>query len=300
MDLNHETAMRLWGKYFGKATTAKDFAGRKIVKGAYNDRNSDYGWNVDHILPQSKGGTTADHNLVCCHIKTNDEKADSFPCFVANEVRFEIIKVQNHYEIRKAAANDESDDHESEEEDYIDFYDSAAGIRLFKQLKGIQNKPRFVGSVLIYIENLYNTAVADFIEKIFDEEEVSYQTNADTEEMFIVVQRFDMPFKETIQELLDKCILLNTYLGYYFLPQQYIGGYDIYFRVDHFTDKYDMYDQLYALPFKDARKEITNSLYINELVIINTEAKDKVQSDDSYTKYGYIFTNLANNLKKGG
>ena len=54
MDLNRETAMRLWNKTFGKETKVKDFTGRQIVKGAYNDRKSDFGWNVDHILPQSK------------------------------------------------------------------------------------------------------------------------------------------------------------------------------------------------------------------------------------------------------
>ena len=100
MDLNRETAMRLWNKSFGKDTKAVDFAGRTIAKGAYNDRNSEFGWNVDHILPQSRGGKTADHNLVCCHILTNDEKADKFPGFVANNKRFTIIKVENHYEIK--------------------------------------------------------------------------------------------------------------------------------------------------------------------------------------------------------
>ena len=93
MDLNRETAMRLWNKSFGKDTKAVDFAGRTIAKGAYNDRNSEFGWNVDHILPQSKGGATADYNLICCHIKTNDEKADTFPCFSANGIAFEIVKV---------------------------------------------------------------------------------------------------------------------------------------------------------------------------------------------------------------
>ena len=103
MDLNRETAMRLWSKSFGKETKVKDFTGREIAKGAYNDRNSEYGWNVDHILPQSRGGKTADHNLICCHILTNDEKADKFPCFVANKLKFEIVKVENHYEIKQVA-----------------------------------------------------------------------------------------------------------------------------------------------------------------------------------------------------
>ena len=99
MDINKETASRLWVQQFGKKQKAIDYTGREVAKAAYNDRNSNYGWNVDHILPLSRGGKTADHNLICCHIRTNDEKADIFPCFKANEKVFEIQKRQNHYEI---------------------------------------------------------------------------------------------------------------------------------------------------------------------------------------------------------
>ena len=45
MDLNRETAMRLWNKSFGKDTKkAVDFAGRTIAKGAYNDRIAEQRW----------------------------------------------------------------------------------------------------------------------------------------------------------------------------------------------------------------------------------------------------------------
>lgn len=50
-----------------------------MIKAAYNDRGSDYGWNVDHIFPQSRSGKTTESNLIYCHILTNDEKADKFP-----------------------------------------------------------------------------------------------------------------------------------------------------------------------------------------------------------------------------
>lgn len=53
MDVNREQAMRLWVNQFGKKTKVTDIAEREIVKSAYNDRNSQFGWNVDHILPQS-------------------------------------------------------------------------------------------------------------------------------------------------------------------------------------------------------------------------------------------------------
>ena len=99
MDLNKEIANQLWVQQFGKKQKAIDYTGREVAKAAYNDRNSKYGWNVDHILPLSRGGKTADHNLICCHILTNDEKANKFPCFKANAKEFEIKKRQNYYEI---------------------------------------------------------------------------------------------------------------------------------------------------------------------------------------------------------
>lgn len=230
MDLNRETAMRLWNKAFGKETRAVDFAYRVIDKGAYGDRNSDYGWNVDHILPVSHGGKTNDSNLIITHITTNDEKTDKFPCFSANEKKFEIIKVQNHYEIKEVDSNLIK---KVGVDDSVNYLDSAAGVRFFKKLKGIQNKPRFVGSVLIRLKNLENTAVVDFIEQFLDKENISYslKKNYYTDETRIVAKNYNMPKKENISILLDKCILLNTYLSHYFVEAEYIEAYDIRFRV---------------------------------------------------------------------
>lgn len=298
MDLNRETAMRLWNKSFGKETKVKDFAGRTIVKGAYNDRNSDFGWNVDHILPQSKGGVTADHNLICCHISTNDEKADKFPCFNSNGCKFEIVKVQNHYEIHKREKSKKSEEDDSK----VNYFDSASGVRFFKDLKGIQNKPRFVGSVYIRLKNVSNTAVVDFIEKFFDEENISYslEKNYYNEETRVYAKNYNMPLKEDSQKLLDKCILLNTYLGHYFEPNDYLDDYDIYFRVDYFHTKEEMYYKSQQINFKDITNSLSNTLWINELVVINTEAKKTINTTANYQyyKYNYIYTGLAKNLDK--
>ena len=308
MDLNRETAMRLWNKSFGKDTKATDFAGRTIAKGAYNDRNSEFGWNVDHILPQSKGGATADYNLICCHIKTNDEKADTFPCFTANGVAFEIVKVQNHYEIRPRSKETKQPQAVQET---IDFFDSAAGVRFFKKLKGVQNKKRFVGNVFVVLQNVANTAVVDFIEELFGDENITYSAKTNYSAFYsfgssvrgqniqVKIRDYDMPQKENIAELLDKCVLLNTYLSSYFLECEYISGFDIYYRVDCFDDKSKMYgsnfesaDNLYLQP--------KNSMFVNELVLINTEAGEKVEKKPytDYTEYNYVYTNLSKNLKK--
>ena len=300
MELNKETAMRLWSKLFGKKTEAIDFAGRKIVKGAYNDRNSEFGWNVDHILPQSRGGKTADYNLVCCHITTNDEKADKFPVFNANNKKFEIVKVENHYEINPIT----KDSNKNKDEDSVNFMDSASGIRFFKKLKGIQNKTRFVGSVLIRLQNVQNTAVIDFIEKFLDEENISYSmsNNYCDSETRIVATNYNMPLKEDCNKLLDKCILLNTYIKKYFVPMKYVSAYDICYQVNCFNEKQDMYLEAQKINFDDERSNLDDALFINALVYINTEAKDREPKMDfskcKYGKYDYTYTKLSNNLEK--
>ena len=315
MDLNRETAMRLWNKSFGKETKAIDFAGRAIAKGAYNDRNSEFGWNVDHILPKSRGGVTADYNLICCHIKTNDEKGDKFPCFVANGRYFEIVKVQNHYEIReiKRSTNEKQNVPENNS-DELDLFDSASGIRFFKRLKGIQNKKLFVGTVFIKLSGIKNTAVVDFIKKIFEDEDISFNLGSCySYELVIVAHNYNVPMKDDMSELLDKCIVLNTYLSRYFKACSYIDGFDICYRVDYFENKKEMFEKLSKIDYSklnysshrfysqfDRYSQCKNSLFVNELVCINTEAGKKVKIPDlyEYAEYNYIFTNLAENLKK--
>lgn len=306
MDLNRETALRLWNKSFGKETKVKDFTGRTIAKGAYNDRNSKYGWNVDHILPQSKGGVTADHNLVCCHILTNDEKADSFPCFNANGVSFEIIKVQNHYEICSKAKNSKE---QKEKQQNVDFFDSAAGVRFFKKLKSVQNRKRFVGTVAVMLYGVTNAAVVDFIEALFDVENISFNLtnynyvnwfgNVQEKNIQVKISNYDMPKKDNMSELLDKCVLLNTYLSSYFAECEYVREFDIYYRIDCFDDRFEIYGKDLKI-FENHCTRAKNSMFVNELVLINTEAGERVEKSpySEYTEYNYIFNNLSKNLKK--
>ena len=301
MDLNRETAMRIWSKSFGKETKVKDFTGREIAKGAYNDRNSEYGWNVDHILPQSRGGKTADYNLICCHILTNDEKADKFPCFVANKSKFEIIKVENHYEIKKVTKTTKS---QRQDDTNVNFYDSASGVRFFKKLKEIQNQPRWVGSVLIRLQNVNNTAVIDFIEKFLDEENISYSMSINYRNAVtrIVAINYNIQTKEDISVLLDKCILLNSYFKNYFVYMDYISKYDICYQVNYIENKQDMYLEAQKISFVNMNDNLDDALFINELVYINTEAKDKEPNlnfrYDKYNKYDYTYTKLSKNLEK--
>lgn len=56
-----------------------DVCGKPMMFGAHGDRNSQYGWEVDHIRPASKGGTDDISNLQPLHWQSNMEKADQWP-----------------------------------------------------------------------------------------------------------------------------------------------------------------------------------------------------------------------------
>ena len=129
----------------------------------------------------------------------------------------------------------------------VDFFDSAAGIRFFKKLKGTQNKKRFVGTVWVFLHNVTNNAVVDFIEELFGDENISFNAKPAillfmAWELALVARIFKLKStiiicrkKRTFSELLDKCVLLNTYFDFgIFLECEYINGFDIYYRIDCF------------------------------------------------------------------
>lgn len=92
----------LWDIQFDKAKVAVDYAGRKIVKAACGDPNSDYFPTIEHIRPLSQGGLDILENVIICHCDTNEEKTDSFPHWKANGRRFHAQRVKGsrvEYEI---------------------------------------------------------------------------------------------------------------------------------------------------------------------------------------------------------
>ena len=72
-----DKGIAFWNKEFGSSVEeAMDFAGYLIKKCAYRDENSQYGWDIDHIQPLSKGGANTDNNKQISSISANREKAD--------------------------------------------------------------------------------------------------------------------------------------------------------------------------------------------------------------------------------
>ncbi|MDR0637585.1 MAG: hypothetical protein LBG27_01560 [Spirochaetaceae bacterium] len=74
MKINHENAMKLWTERFGKGVEkAEDRRGRPMLKTAFGDEGSQYGWNIHHQSPKRGGGTSAKENLEPVHFLTHQE-----------------------------------------------------------------------------------------------------------------------------------------------------------------------------------------------------------------------------------
>ncbi len=74
-------AQAIWLRTFGPEAngSAWDRCGRWIFLSAYGDRQSVVGWEIDHVVPKSKGGTDAISNLEPVHWETNARKGSTAP-----------------------------------------------------------------------------------------------------------------------------------------------------------------------------------------------------------------------------
>ena len=76
----------------------QDLAGAWIKWDDYGNINSDYGWEIDHIYPESKGGSDDLSNLKPLQWANNRSKGDNYPLFtysISSLANKNIVKEQN-------------------------------------------------------------------------------------------------------------------------------------------------------------------------------------------------------------
>lgn len=74
----------------------KDAAGAWIAFDSYGKKNSKYGWEIDHVWPQAKGGGDDIINLRPLHWKNNISKGDDYPLYFIEVKSNEFDNIQVH------------------------------------------------------------------------------------------------------------------------------------------------------------------------------------------------------------
>jgi hypothetical protein len=78
---SEQTKRAVWNKGsiipgFDSSIWRRDKCGATMKYSDHGNRNSDYGWEIDHINPVSNGGGDELSNLQPLHWKNNADKAD--------------------------------------------------------------------------------------------------------------------------------------------------------------------------------------------------------------------------------
>ena len=138
----------------------------------------------------------------------------------------------------------------------------------------------------------------DFIREMFVDFDVMVEKDPYKRACFIIdVRLYDLPLKEDIQNALDICVMAHTYLANYFIKNNYLEKYDIFFGVNNY--EYHIVDEKVNIQFPTFSNECT--IAINNLVKINTDANNKNLKEYHYQKYfiyPYTYEKLEEKLLK--
>ncbi len=78
------TIQAVWNKApiafgYDSSQWRRDKCGALIMRSAYGNTSSSYGWEIDHDRPVSKGGSDDLYNLQALQWENNRHKADNYP-----------------------------------------------------------------------------------------------------------------------------------------------------------------------------------------------------------------------------
>ena len=96
----------IWNEYTEELSTV-DFAGHPIIKSAFNDSNSKYCWNIDHILPVSIGNDI----IINCQptsFDTNYQKSNNLKGHIEHIYNWkngDVLSVKTFFEIATETIN---------------------------------------------------------------------------------------------------------------------------------------------------------------------------------------------------
>lgn len=105
--MEKEKALELWNLEMHNKEYAYDFAGRKIKKTDYNEKNQ-VGWVVAYMKPLELGGKDDIGNMMIMHHTTCEEKGLSYPEFEIMNKSYQVIydEKEDFYYIEKISAED--------------------------------------------------------------------------------------------------------------------------------------------------------------------------------------------------
>lgn len=88
MQFSDEIKLQVWNRAtavegFDPAIFRKDACGAWIIFNKYGLRDNPYGWEIDHVYPQSLGGDDNIRNLRAMHWRNNESKGNDYPSYIA-------------------------------------------------------------------------------------------------------------------------------------------------------------------------------------------------------------------------
>lgn len=86
--ITEETIEQVWQRAtmvenYDPASIRKDACGAWILRGQYGNRNTLFGWEIDHVYPKALGGGDELENLRAMQWENNESKGTDYPHYTA-------------------------------------------------------------------------------------------------------------------------------------------------------------------------------------------------------------------------